>query len=971
MTNWAGHPEQVPMRSIGTRRRAAPLFLRWLLAIFIAAFSSSMSWAQEGGKLSGTVRDQATREGLPGVNVVISGTKLGSVSDIEGKFFILNVQPGEYAVTATLLGYQRVTQLKVIVNSNRTTTVDFELKQTTVDIGQEVVVTAERPDVQREKTSTSDIIRSDEVVSVAGMTDVTSVLTLSSDISDDHFRGGREGEENYILQGMGIINPLSNTSSFAPIMSAVEEVEVITSGFSAQHGNAQSGVVNITMKEGRADKWTARAEIRTRAPGLKHFGPSMWDVNANPYLTILNSPEKWSDTNSTTQVRNYNSIGNGFDGRYGKDSVTLGAIAYTLWAAQSKRDLGQRYDKEWDYSLDATAGGPLTPEMRAFLAIHSDNTMPILPTPEPNQKRQFMGNIVYDVGGGMAVRLSGALTSERAYTFRSSSTTGFYSWMWDRTLGTSRANTDNNQIGVRLTHALNNKTFYELKLNMLSTQMTSGAPVIDSSIYLGDYGKSMWIPYGSTPDNFYFGNVDATFRNEKSRTYSIDASVTSQVTSSQMLAAGIQSSVYAVDVNSVLSLKSSNGQRYEVYTAKPFEFGIYAQDKMEFEGMIANVGLRFDLYDPNVVYYADQYSPYRYVTSNGDSIIDKSRATKEESTTLMRVQPRLGISFPVSISTVFHVNYGSFVQRPPFSQTVYQQTPNVGFRDMILGNPRLQPQVTNSYDVGLMQGLGEGFTIDISGYYKDVRNLIQQAFYYDVQGFGYSTFVNRDYADIRGFRIGLARRKGMITGTLNYTYGVATGKNSTPFNDSPKFSENGTISYAPTTKDVLLDFDRTHNLVASIVFKTGDNWGPGIGETYPLENLSLSATAFARSGRPYTYDVQGSGELYNKRTPAEYNTNVKITKELTNIFGARTSAYVEVFNVFDQKIYSYNAVFGKTRSNTTGTIDDNRNLIRYEADPSSLTYYEDVNHLGFKVDQSFMIYGNSPRSCYLGLVFNF
>jgi outer membrane receptor protein involved in Fe transport len=355
----------------------------------------------------------------------------------------------------------------------------------------------------------------------------------------------------------------------------------------------------------------------------------------------------------------------------------------------------------------------------------------------------------------------------------------------------------------------------------------------------------------------------------------------------------------------------------------------------------------------------------------GVSIIDKSRATKEESTTLMRVQPRLGISFPVSISTVFHVNYGSFVQRPPFSQTVYQQTPNVGFRDMILGNPRLQPQVTNSYDVGLMQGLGEGFTIDISGYYKDVRNLIQQAFYYDVQGFGYSTFVNRDYADIRGFRIGLARRKGMITGTLNYTYGVATGKNSTPFNDSPKFSENGTISYAPTTKDVLLDFDRTHNLVASIVFKTGDNWGPGIGETYPLENLSLSATAFARSGRPYTYDVQGSGELYNKRTPAEYNTNVKITKELTNIFGARTSAYVEVFNVFDQKIYSYNAVFGKTRSNTTGTIDDNRNLIRYEADPSSLTYYEDVNHLGFKVDQSFMIYGNSPRSCYLGLVFNF
>ncbi len=71
---------------------------------------------------------------------------------------------------------------------------------------------------------------------------------------------------------MGIVNPLYSSSAFAPIMSAVEEVEVITSGFGAQFGNAQSGVVNISMKEGRSDRWRARAELRTRLPGQKHFG---------------------------------------------------------------------------------------------------------------------------------------------------------------------------------------------------------------------------------------------------------------------------------------------------------------------------------------------------------------------------------------------------------------------------------------------------------------------------------------------------------------------------------------------------------------------------------------------------------------------------------------------------------------------------------------------------------------------------
>ncbi|HSQ74522.1 MAG TPA: TonB-dependent receptor, partial [Bacteroidota bacterium] len=294
--------------------------MKKLLPLCLLLVSTAL--AQDGGKLSGIVRDRATREPLPGVNVTIRGTKMGASTSTTGAYFILNVNPGVYEVTATLVGYQTVTQRQVEVNVNRTTSLNFSLSETGVELAQEVVVTAERPDVAREKTSTSEIVRAEEVLLTPGMRDLTDVLTLSSDVVDGHFRGGRENEELYVLAGMGIVNPLYGASAFAPIMSAVEEVEVITSGFSAQYGNAQSGVVNISMKEGKSDRWRGRAELRGRVPGAKHFGPGVFDESANPYMQLLNTPEKWLgvDESSSGGGRYYSTIGNGYDGKFGGDS---------------------------------------------------------------------------------------------------------------------------------------------------------------------------------------------------------------------------------------------------------------------------------------------------------------------------------------------------------------------------------------------------------------------------------------------------------------------------------------------------------------------------------------------------------------------------------------------------------------------------------------------------------------------------
>jgi len=958
MSSWIDHT---------IRNRFAGLLL--LAAVAITAGS-----AQTAGKVSGKVTDAKTGEPLIGANVLITGSNLGAATDLEGTYFILNVPPGKYDVQASVVGYRKMLVQGVIVNAERTTTVNFTLGEEAIEM-QEVVVAATRPDVQREKTSTSEIIRTDDVQSLAGIRDVGDALGLAADITDGHFRGGRTGEELYTLQGMGITNPLDNSSAFLPIMSAVEEVEVITSGFGAQYGNAQSGVVNIAMKEGRRDRWQTRVETRVRMPGRKHFGPSVFDPAANPYLAFLSNQNVWKgDANET---RYYTSMADQFTSLFGLDTTARVAVAYALWKYQTKRDLGATYGNDVDNSTEVAAGGPIDPKTRMFLAFRNNTQWPVFPTEEPDVEQQLMGNVVRDVGEGMSLRLSGGFMRQDRNVFPSSNSLGYYNWLWDRFLSVQYRKTTNTQVGARFTQALSSSTFYELKLNTLLTRTLQGSAVAPDwmqDAYLGspltNYSR-MIASVRSGPDRFSVGNGPDSFRDEKTQTLSFEASYTSQVTRSHLLNAGLQASTYFIDLNNRNNTRNNQeGMQLTQYSAKPWEGGLYVQDKMEFEGMIANVGLRLDLWAENTQYYVDQFSPYRLYTSDTTYVYDKDLAPRANSPILGRLQPRVGVSFPVTPTTVFHLNYGSFMQRPSFQYVVAISESQASGRPNTFGNPRLQPQNTNSYDVGIMQGLGEGFTLDVSGYYRDVKNLIESVVYTDRGGRTYNTFANRDYADIRGFRLSLNKRRGNLVGTINYQYSVATGKSSTPFNASPAYQEEpntgaviANLQNVPV-KDILLDFDRTHNLIINLVYSTGEDWGPHVGEFYPLADFTISTSSFLRSGRPFTYSI-GVKQINNMRSPAEYNTNLKISKRISDFFGASATVYLEVFNLFDNKILNYSYLFDQSSTNASF------NITRYENAPidapNGIRYLNASNAVPFLVDQSFLIYDNAPRSFNIGL----
>lgn len=944
------------------------------LALLLLAVFGDLS-AQTSGKISGTVTDAATGEILLGVNVFISGTTIGAATDLEGTYFILNIPPGEYDLTASMVGYQQTIMRGVIVHAGRTTEANFRLSETILAMD-EVVIQAVRPDVEKEKTSTSAIVRFDEVQSLPGIRDVGSILSLAADVTDGHFRGGRLGEEYYTLQGMGIVNPLDNSSAFLPIMSGVEEVEVITSGFGAQYGNAQSGVVNISMKEGRIDRWTTRFESRTRTPGRKHFGPSAYDQNANPYLSLLLSGDVWlsGDPGADTPQPYYGSMGSGLTSSYAQDTLTQVAVAQALWR-QTRRDLDRPYGSELDYSVEVATGGPIAPGLRMFMALRTNTEWPVFPVEKPDIQYQAMGNVVYDIGEGKSLRFSGGLTEETANVFPGANSVGGYQrWLWDRITGINYRKSTNAQLGVRFTHALSQSTFYELKLNSLFTTNKVGATPVPG--FIPDSLSFAWptavlsFSNNNSPDGINYQVGYDNFRTEQTRTVSFDGSLTSQITNSHLLNAGMQINTYLIETSNVLNLRSN---RYiEQYSGTPFEGAIYFQDKMEFEGLIANAGIRLDVWNSGREYYTDLYTPFLAADSVGE--FHPESAPKKESPIIGRLQPRIGVSFPIYDGTVFHLNYGSFMQRPSFQYVVSERVAQLNNSPVILGNARLEPEVTNSYDIGVMQALGEGFTLDVSGYYKDVKNLLQQAnFTDDRAGNLVSSYFNLDYADIRGFRVALTKRRGDLTGSLNYQYSYATGRSATATAATPAFYRDTTgavttdLANVPT-RDIILDFDRTHNLVIKLGYETEDAWGPEVFGFRPFSNMNVSTISFVRSGRPYT--SPSNIKLINVlRTPWEYNTDLRITKRVADFFGVPATFYMEVFNLFDSRILNYSYIFQRPTA-----TNPNLPLQYYERYPvddlnNGIRYWWDKGRQGpFAVDQSFLIYSNAPRSYSFGMV---
>jgi hypothetical protein len=426
-------------------------------------------YAGTTGKIAGHVTDDKTGEPLPGVNIVIEDQNLGAATDLDGFYYIINVPPGKQKITVSYIGYKTLTYENLEVEINRTVTVNFRMEQDILESGDIIVVMAERELIKKDLTMSSQHIESDEIMALP-VESFESVALLQAGAVDGHFRGGRSNEVVPIIDGMIVKDPTTGydvvsiwrdddfleTNVYLP-ESAIEQIEVITGGFNAEYGNAQSAIINVVTREGGM-RQSGRLVIKTS--GLNYDTKRYWFKNENGNYVYLRD-KGLKDFFDQTQPHD-SLIALGVRGPSMKNNAYLN---------NSENFLIDDYQrKEYEFSL----AGPLPfTKSRLRYSIHGeiiDNDQHQLSYWLPQFQGAFQSKFVYHFSTKYKLQLTGvgSMTNNRSVGhFEAKFPGGYYpgigllppkvdseEWEFSRNLSTS----------LKWTHLVSNKTFYEIQL---------------------------------------------------------------------------------------------------------------------------------------------------------------------------------------------------------------------------------------------------------------------------------------------------------------------------------------------------------------------------------------------------------------------------------------------------------------------------------------------------------------------------
>ncbi|MDA0338190.1 MAG: TonB-dependent receptor [bacterium] len=205
--------------------------------------------------MTGTVTDQADGTPLVSASIALQGTKLGTVSDEDGRFFILNVPPGTYTLRTTYIGYAPLVIQEVRVSGDLTT--DLKVRPTAVAITtDEVVIRAERPIIDKTATNAVRIVGAEDL-EILPFRGVQNVLSLQAGVVEDegqlHVRGSRSDEIAYYVEGASVRNVVTGRTAVNLIDEALEEVQLQAGGFNAEYGGANAGIVLQELRTGATD----------------------------------------------------------------------------------------------------------------------------------------------------------------------------------------------------------------------------------------------------------------------------------------------------------------------------------------------------------------------------------------------------------------------------------------------------------------------------------------------------------------------------------------------------------------------------------------------------------------------------------------------------------------------------------------------------------------------------------------------
>lgn len=962
--------------------------LRWAL-MFVLVLAIPDALAQTG-KIAGTVTDAATGETLPGVNITVVGTSYGAATDADGEYDIIGVPPGIYTVRASFIGFAETLVEEVRVQSGLTTPLDIAMQEGTVEFGEEIIVTAERPPVQRDQTASVQYLDFRQLEELP-VTSAREGLFVQAGVFFDvepiagGLGGSGRGEPRYAVRGGDQTEVLwfldgartaalfegraDQGGSYSTINRlAVQEIQILTGGFPAEYGGAQSGVVNVVTKEG-SDEYEATFETLYGPPGQRHFGNYLYD------------PETQTEFLDNTRG----------DGTLDPD-----------WWTPERQSQVYDYTTLTDHRAWGSLGGPLFDlgGVRATAFVAGQYNRDAYTYPRPIDRRELddvIGNVALRFGGGKKLKLTGLYSRSLHSTLQENGdfvVQSKYYRGWGSVLDTRHR-----LFSAHWTHALTEDLFYDVRLSSFGLDFREE--------------PSPFLRVGESPDQdifgfqFYEGYPDEPFhaysfvydRHERVGDLSLDASATWQANASNLFKAGIEARRNTYDEARSFRFPSfTTDERYWLNrgldeTYHPLQFAAYVQDKMEFRSMILNLGLRYDYFNPNrdwftleelpVLAFDPLYDPDLdpdgdQVDENGrvmyafENVFDKPRSP---APSFHRLSPRLGVSFPITDASVLHFNYGHFYQLPPLDRmfefgyfrpqyivecqyaydhdlpvgggTDYPRcTPGYSHAASTSGDPErvvalsldeLKPERTVSFEVGLAQQLGDLAVLNVVGFYKDVSDqVLPRAGLFDRQvelpTGNFASNFSGDYGDSRGFEVNLRTLfSEYVSFDVNYSFSRSTLGRATP--GRVVYDENGTPTLIYDDEASLrlpseLTHSRPHIFRANLFLR----YPSGGGRWYDrlLDGTSVSFLGRYVSGRAFTYlgPDDPPDTIDNQRLPALRTLDARLEKPV-RLGAHRLSVYTTVTNLFNTKnlraygepVFDANATPAFVEHGTISTVD--------------------------------------------------
>lgn len=879
--------------------------LKYYIFLIFALIVNSI-FAGTTGKIAGRVTDAKTGEGIPFANVIIEGTTLGAATNLEGYYTIINVPPGIYSVRASVVGYETKIVTNVRVNVDLTTRVDFELREKTVELGQEVVVTATRPLIQKDLTASTSVVGSD-LISELPVTEVRDVLTLQAGVivsagGGIHVRGGRSGQLAYQIDGVTITDAYDNSTVIDVGTNAIQELQVISGAFNAEYGQAMSGVVNIVTKDGD-NNFNGNIQL---------YSGDYFSNRSNIFMNI--------DHINPLSVQ---SIDASLSGPILKDRL------FFFTNARYYYNEGYLYGKRIFLPGDVTR--EVSPDSFIVQASGDGAFVPMNPN-----KRFFY-----------QTKLTQRVTS----TFKLS-----YNFIYDYQNykdydNNQRLNPDNNLNRFRkgysntisINHALSNWTFYQLNF---SYYFKDYRHYLYKDIYTGNPARpTLYVDNDliqNPPYSFSTGGTNTNRFVRNTGTYSVRLDWTSQLTQEIGIKFGgefKQHRIYYENIN-LQPMVDANGNKvspfnvvippvttnnYDTYLRKPKEGAAYFQTKLEMFNMIVNAGIRLDIFNPDGVILSDPSDPNiydpikpdnKFFDYNGNGVQDPGEPSKtiqdrlkywyKKASIKYQVSPRVGIAYPITDKGVIHFSYGHFLQLPSYELLYTNPDFELGVgsgNQGLFGNADLKPQKTVKGEIGLQQQIGSDMSIDVTMFFEDFRDLIGTQTD-EVLVFGgarsYSIFANSDFGFSKGITLRFEKRfSGGLATNLDYTYSITKGNASNPAD-----ARNAILGgAAPETFIAPLDWDQTHTLNIVIAYTKPRDFGFSI-----IGNLY--------SGQPYTPQInkntrvtQNAFPRNSGRKPNIFNVDLRAYKDIP-VANTTLTFFIKVYNVFDSN--NPRGVYGDT-----------------------------------------------------------